>query len=497
MFDKARQEYSVKTCPTDDPEILEDLLNSMSEAGWDLYMLHESESKNSTLQYNCIFTRDFVEEKESEEKELIDVNNFKTRMEKSFLPSKDAYILCVDIQQQIIKKQGEIDKIKERFDSTNITDEERDELNELISFKLNDLEELKSALTQIIGPETVYDRLSQDKITLVVSEELTDYVDINKNGMLIAETVNVRQKIADKYGYIIPKIKFTNLEAIEANEFRIDIRGIKAFSGLVYPGFIRLFVGQANITRKPKNAIEDIDPLTGKRVFWIEESKTKTFWEKGQTPIDVIIEALESCLLKYVDLILDYNDVNRYIEVAGSQNLFLVENIVTEALSIADLRTLFTELIREKISIKDVVYIFEKLNDVISGSIPKEEFLQYLRIEIKRQICNSLADSNGTIYAISLDKNCDEQLSELLTEEIEESSTKMIKNAKVSKVIKSIIDTIKSGNYDLSSFVIIAPSSIRKFLFIILDELIPGINVIAHEEMDRNYNFEIVSTITC
>ncbi|MEI7475322.1 MAG: FHIPEP family type III secretion protein [bacterium] len=497
MFDKGRREYLVRTCPADDPDVLENLLNSYAIADWELYMLHETEGKNGTLQYNCIFNREAVEEKELEDKELIDVSNFKTRMEKSLLPSKDAYGLCVDIQQQIIQQQNEIDKIKERFDSSSITDDEREELNEQISLKLEDVEDLKAALTQIIGPEPAYERISQEKITLIVSEELTDIVDINKDGSLISESVNLRQKLTDKYGYVLPTIRFTNLEAIEANEFRIDIRGIKAFSGYVYPGFIRLFAGQANIIRKPKNAIEDIDPITGKKVFWIEESKTKTFWEKGKTTTDVIIEALEYCLLKHVDLVLDYSDINRYIEIAGTENLFLVENIITEALTISDLRSIFASLIREKVSIKDIIFVFEKFNDVINEGNTKEEFLEKLRIKLKRQICNSIADTNGTINAVLLAEDCEELLSEILANETYEGSYKMVANSKVEKIIKSVIDIIKSGNYDLSSFAFIVPAGIRKSLFLLLNEVVPSINVIAYEEMDKTYNFEIVGRIKC
>ena len=36
MFNR-KMEYVIKSVPTDDKQLLEDLLNEMSEAGWDIY----------------------------------------------------------------------------------------------------------------------------------------------------------------------------------------------------------------------------------------------------------------------------------------------------------------------------------------------------------------------------------------------------------------------------------------------------------------------------
>ena len=53
MFNKKSQ-YVIKSVPTDDRQALEDLLNEMSESGWDLYTMHEIESEDS-FDFNCIF----------------------------------------------------------------------------------------------------------------------------------------------------------------------------------------------------------------------------------------------------------------------------------------------------------------------------------------------------------------------------------------------------------------------------------------------------------
>ena len=47
--------YSIKSVPGNDSTALENLLNEMSEAGWDLYSMHEVEDDDDGFNYNCIF----------------------------------------------------------------------------------------------------------------------------------------------------------------------------------------------------------------------------------------------------------------------------------------------------------------------------------------------------------------------------------------------------------------------------------------------------------
>lgn len=93
---------------------------------------------------------------------------------------------------------------------------------------------------------------------------------------------------------------------------------------------------------------------------WIEKSKTKDFWEKGMTGAEFIARALEYTAIKYVDELFDYSDVEKYIDVVSKRNEFLVENLIPDFISLSDLKFILTSLVRERVSIKDITYIFEK-----------------------------------------------------------------------------------------------------------------------------------------
>ncbi len=57
MTKQFKQEYSIKSVPTDEPVLLENTLNAMSSNGWELYSIYETE-QDSKIYYNCIFVKE-------------------------------------------------------------------------------------------------------------------------------------------------------------------------------------------------------------------------------------------------------------------------------------------------------------------------------------------------------------------------------------------------------------------------------------------------------
>lgn len=489
MFKNAKNEYSVQTAPTDDPEALEALLNQMSADGWELYTLHEAESKSGGSQYNCIFYRETEEESE-EKSEMVDISDFKSKMERMLHPSTEPFEECKEIQRKIKEKQDRVTKIKSLLDSSE--DEiNRQKLNEEMSKCLNDLKELKNQLSESMSPDKMYEKIRTDKLSIVISDELLDMVNPDKEAKLVAQTVKVRQDLTNKLGYVIPAIRFTDSETLESNEYSINVRGIPTLTGRVFAGHRMFYENQVHFDRKPKGTIEDVDSINAEPVVWIEESKTKDFWEKGLTPEEVIAKNLEHIAVKYVDEILDYNDVNRYIEIAGSQNLLLIEGIIPEFLAIGDLRYILAALIRERVPLNDMVYIFERLNDMAQDQ-EKENILEELRIALNRHISKSVADENRVIYGIAVS---DKVVESFEKEFLKDEDSITIKTSIIKKLAKQVGTIVKDSEFDVTNMAIIAPSHLRQMLFIIFDQIIPGLSVLCREEISKEFKLEIIGSI--
>ncbi len=484
MIKPTRPQYSIKTCPSSDFEELENLLNTMADDGWELYSMHEVDVDDA-FQYNCIFVRDSASDEY--EDESLDFIGFKSKMERIMNPVQEPIDVCIDIQKKIKDKRDKIAQIKSLIDST---EENRSDLNDEMSVTLKELDSLKQKLMEIISPEVMQGIIGENKLSISLSEELLDLVSPDSPINLITQIVEVRQKLTESLGYIIPKVDLKCADSIQANEFVINVRGIPALKANAYPGYIMYIRDELALTKLPKNAIKDIDYITGKQIVWIEESTTKNFWAKGLNATQFIGRLLDFVSIKHIEDIFDYSDVNRYIEIVGALNLFLIENIIPDFLSISEIKYILSNLLKEKVSIKDIVFIFEKIND-FADDASKEDLLGRIRMALSRQISKSVANKNSVIEAYALD---DKTIS-YISQKDKNDEVVRIDASKIRKVASKIQAFEKSLQINDRDVILIAPIQIRHITFLVFSQFIPNIRVVAKEELSIDYQLDILEQV--
>ncbi len=489
MFNKKMQ-YIIKSVPTDDKQALENLLNEMSDAGWDLYTMHEVET-DSSFDFNCIFMKEKQEEDSTDLDDIVNITSFKYRMEKMLAAPSSPYASCKEIQLKISNQKERIKKIKSQLENDNLSPEKKNQLNNQMSDELKQLSILKQQLINEISPEAMYSNLKEEKFVVNLSEEILEVISMEAtDDNLLAETVKVRQNLAEKLGYVIPHIHFHNSDELMQNEFCIKIHDIEVFRSIVFPEFMAFYKDEIKGYKITENDYVIEDCITGKKLVWISKEKVKDFWATGFSASEYIAKAIEYVAIKEVSDIMDYNDVNKYVEKVIETNSFLVDNIIPDFITASDLKYLLTCLIRENVSVKNIVYIFEKINDY-ANEPTKEDLLDKVRLALSKHIIKDLAtDGELKVFELSdsiLDKvysffkeDESEMIVRIEASEVEEIASKILKYIKTKKIIQPTI---------------VVPVDIRHMFFVILSEFIPNINVLAYEELVSSANIKFIGKI--
>lgn len=485
-------QYKIKSVPSNNTKALEDLLNEMSQAGWDLYSMSEVEAEDG-FQYNCIFVSDISSEQESEEEDIVNITTFKSQMEKVLSSTLSPYESCKEIQEKIKEQRKKITKIKTQLEAQSEIpiSKNRQDLNDEISRRIKELEDLRHKLMKTISPDAMYSKIRQEKLSIHLSEEALDLVNPDAGGVLIAETVKIRQKLAEELGYVIPKIVFEDDEKLNAYEFSIKIRGVEAVNSFVYPDYLAFFEDDLKLDKKQKGIIYSVDEITGNPIVWVEEKKTKDFWQHGLKPAEFVARLLEYVVIKNIDELLDYSDINQYMEIVGEKNMFLIENIIPDFVSVAELRYILSNLLREEVSIKDIVYIFEKIND-FSDEASKEDLLDKVRLSLARYISKKNSNGDGVIQVFELS---DKTYAKLFSKIDSADNIIRIDGVKVEKIVDSILKKAKQSNVASNNIIVVAPLEVRHMLFMVLSQFIGNIKVLAKEEIANDYTIEILDEI--
>ncbi len=493
MF-KKRMEYVIKTCSAENAQELQNLLNEMSMNGWELYSMHEvGDDEEESAQLNCIFMREAKSENPSDS-DIINISDFKSQMEKMLSPKLTEYEQCLEIQSKIRREKARINKIKAELEGEAPASVSRKKLNDKISAGLKELEDLKSQLNKATSPDLMYSKLHEEKLTIYLSEELLGFVDSDRDNSgeeLIAETVKSRLKLTERAGYIIPKVVFKDDENLNSCEFSIRIRGMEVFKAGVCPNYLMFYADELHTEHKIKNSINGVDAITDRKIIWVEKDKTKDFWQKGITPSEYIAKALEYVAVKYVDDLIDYEDIDKYLEVVEKENEFLIENIIPDLLTYADVKYLLTSLIKEKVSIKNITYIFEKINDFAEDG-SKADILNKIRLSLSRQICSAYTNEDSeTISAFELSEKTYSDL--VLGCEEGEDSIISIDGELAEKLADKIIK--KSKKLGIHNPKLIVPMDYRQIFFTLLSLYMNDITVLAHEEIGCSYKIDSLGEI--
>ena len=488
MFNR-KMEYVIKSVPTDDKQLLEDLLNEMSEAGWDLYTMHEVEGEDDDYQYNCIFMR---EKEQSDENEPFDkivrVNNFKSQMEKMLASSSTPYETCKEITSKIKEQKQKIAQIK-----TNLEKEElsaRDTLNRQMSEAIEKLEQLKQNLTRELSPGVMYSRIGEEKFTINLSEELIDIVSPDSEDDLLSETVKLRQKLTDELGYVLPKMVFQDDDTLEPYEFAINVHSLNVYQTVAIPEHKAFFKEELHLEKKPKGTIVSKDIITGKDIWWISNEECKDFWSEGWSPIEYITRAIEFVGIKYVAEILDYSDINRYVTLVEKRNSFVINNIIPDFITLSELKYILINLIRERVSIKDIDYIFEKIND-FSDEPSKDGLLDKIRLSLAKTISKDITSRGDVVKAIEFSADTLDTMFKL-TESEDETVIKV--DGKIAEKLAKKLSKIAKNN-EIEDILLIVPMEIRHMTFSIFSEFLNNITVVAHEELTNTCPIKVVDVL--
>jgi len=482
----SKLQYVIKTVPSESTLPLQNLLNEMAQDGWDLYSMSEIETDDG-FQFNCIFVKEADVENSFDD--VVNITAFKSQMEKMLSAKLSPYETCRDIQAKIRELKKKIAKVKEQLEKEEAGTQQRKTLNDKMSAGIKELENLQQTLIKAISPDVMFSSLQTEKFSIHLSEQILEFVSPDNEADLLSETVKIRQKLADDLGYVIPKIIFKDDDMLAPYEFSINVRGLSVLNSFVYPEHLMYFQDDIGYKGKKKDCYTDVDFITDKKVVWLPAKETKDFWQKGMTPSEYIARAVEFVAIKYIDDLLDYDDVNKYVDIVSEKNPYLVENIVPDFISIAELRYIFVNLIREQVSIKDIVYIFEKIND-FSDEASKEALLDKIRFSLARYICSRYANLEGTIQGLEM---TEKTMSELFDGTDDAENIVRIDGNKVEKTALRLLKFAKTNSLD--NIILSVPLELRHMTFIVLSQYINNLTVLAQEEVTNYYNFEVIGEV--
>ena len=266
---------------------------------------------------------------------------------------------------------------------------------------LSEAEELRK-------PENVLGLLKVDDIELELGYGLIPLAEVSQGGDLLDRVVMIRRQIAMELGLIVPIVRFRDNIQLNPNAYVIKIKGVQVSKGeVLFDHYLAMDPGTAE---GEIDGIDTIEPAFGLPAKWIRESEREKAEIFGYTVVDppsVIATHLTEIIKENAHELIGRQEVKLLIDNVREEYPAVVEELVPDILSLGEIQKVLSNLLREQISIRDMVTILETLADY--GHITKDTDLltEYVRQRLSGYITNKYVE-DSELNVITLDSEVEE-----------------------------------------------------------------------------------------
>lgn len=265
-------------------------------------------------------------------------------------------------------------------------------------------------LEEVRKPENIVSLLQVDPIELEIGYSLIPLVDVAQGGNLLDRVVMIRRQCALEMGIVVPTIRIRDNIQLKPNAYVIKIKGIEVAKGeLLLDHFLAMNPGAVS---EEIPGEETLEPAFGLPALWIHEAYRERAELSGYTvvdPISVLATHLTEVVKSHCDELLGRQDVQTLIDSVKQDHPAVVGELVPAMLSVGDIQKVLVCLLRERVSVRDLVTIMETLADTAAFTKDPEVLAEYVRRALSRNI-SRMYIQNNTLTCITLDPQTENQI---------------------------------------------------------------------------------------
>jgi flagellar biosynthesis protein FlhA len=272
-----------------------------------------------------------------------------------------------------------------------------------------------AATTKPAAAEVIDDLAPIDVLEMEVGYGLIPLVDAGQNGELLERIKSIRRQLAQELGVIVPPLRIRDNLQLKPAEYAILIKGIEvARSELMLGHFLAMHPGKEPETQL---GIPTTEPAFGLPACWVNEQEKEQAQFAGYTVVDlptVIITHLIEIIKGHLHELLSREEVQKLLNRFAQDYPKVVEELVPNLLTLGGVQKVLQNLVREQISIRDLLTILETLADYAPVTKDPLMLTEYVRQSLARSITQKWLTPDGDLPALLLSFEAEETLTKAM-----------------------------------------------------------------------------------
>ena len=349
---------------------------------------------------------------------------------------------------------------------------------------------------EIRRPENVNSLLQVDPIELEFGYGIIPLADVNQGGDLLDRVVMIRRQIALELGTVVPIIRLRDNIQLNPNQYIIKIKGIQVSEGEIL--FDHYMAMNPGFVEEEISGIPTFEPSFHLPAIWITESQRERAESAGYTVVDppsIIATHLTEIIRQYLAELLTRQDVQNLVNNVKESNPSLVEELVPKLLGLGDIQKVLQNLLKEGISIRDLVTIFETLADHAATTRDTDILTEYVRQSLKRAITNKYFPSNETTSVVTLDPKLEQEIMSSV-KQTEQGAYLTLDPDKTKAIMASVETEVGKLEKLGKNPIVITSPIVRMYFKRLTEDYYKDLIVVSYNEIDANVELQSVGMVT-
>jgi flagellar biosynthesis protein FlhA len=253
-----------------------------------------------------------------------------------------------------------------------------------------------------------------DALSLEIGYALFPLVEKEKGAELLERVAGVRRQSAFDLGLVIPKVHIIDNMVLEPTEYCFKIKGVDSGRGKIRLGNF-LCINPGTVITEIEGE-KTVDPAFGLPAIWIAQERRDEAERAGYTVVDppsIIATHLTEIIRRHASDILGLQDTQAILDTLRKDYPAVVDAVLREGkegLRVSEIQKILQGLLRERVSIRNMVSILESVADYAPVSKNIWFLTEKARQALASQICHQYADDDNRLKVLTIDPALEQKI---------------------------------------------------------------------------------------
>ena len=340
--------------------------------------------------------------------------------------------------------------------------------------------------------ESLESLVTVEPLGVQVGYALISIVDEKQGGTLLARVRSIRRQIATESGVLVPPVRVADNLQLGPRAYSILVKGVEVARGELFTDrFLAINPGTATSAVDRTHTKE---PAFGLPATWIGSDQRESATNAGYTVVDpttALSTHLAESMRVFLPDLVGRQQTKEMVDRVAETSPKLVEELVPKTVTLADIQRVLRQLLRERVSVRDLTTILEAIGDAAVVSKDTGALTEAVRTALGRSICSPYQTETGELPTISLSPDLEQRLLSSIVRG-EQSSVLALNPEEAQGLADRIAGAIEKA---VAQPVLLCSPRLRPHLWQLFARVLPHAAVLSHAEVPPHVRVASVAVV--